>query len=126
MDFVGGTVLRDSGERPVSRKDLDEKLEEARGIMHRAELMGRNASPIPLTGAGVWLVEEVDRLRKIEEGLENLIAMKKQVHATLVAQRKVEIKADYWYGMNGAIELAEKANQLEAEWEPLEALLDGQ
>lgn len=107
----------------MSRKDLDEKLAEARGIMERAELMGREASPIPLTAAGSWLVDEVDRLRKIEDGVEKIIAMRKQVAESLRAE------ADD-FAANHLLQSAQfnraTADRLMGEVWPLEALLHGE
>jgi hypothetical protein len=102
----------------VSRKDLDEKLAEARRIIEYSD----EVSP-ELGGAAFWLLGEVDRLRKIEDGLDALITMKKQVHGTISEQIKHEISQEYYYGTNGVIELRSKAAALKAEWEPLEALL---
>lgn len=74
----------------------------------------------------ILLAAEVRRLRKIEDGLKNRIAMLKQVRAALLQDVERETKLDYFYGTNGVIELREKAERIMAEVWPLEALLDGE
>jgi hypothetical protein len=99
---------------------VDEKLAEARRIIEHSD----EDAPV-LGAAAFWLLGEVDRLRKIEDGIENLIAMKKQIIVSLEANIIREIENEYYYGTNGVHDLRAKADLLVGEISSLEALLYG-
>lgn len=67
---------------------------------------------------------ELDRLRKIEAALKDLIALRKEVLRHVRAQIVTERDNGYFYGINGVIELKEKVIQLRTEISTLEELLE--
>lgn len=105
-------------EGQMARKDLDEKLAEARRIIEHSDELSPETG-----GAAFFLLQEVDRLRKIEDGLETLIVMKKQVAESLRDE-------EAFYKANHLPQSAQfnrdAAGRLMAEVWPLEALLNGE
>ena len=107
------------------RKDIEEKLKEARAIVLEADASeSADFETACLTGAGVFLLQEVDRLGKIVSGVETLIEMKRQAHEALYQQAVIESANEYYHGPNGVVELLEKAEILRGEIKSLEALFE--
>lgn len=101
----------------MARKDLDEKLAEARRIIEHSD----DVAP-EVGGAAFFLLQEVDRLRKIEDGLDNIIGMRKQVAENLRHEAVLDEQALMY---STAQFNRDSAERLMAEVWPLEALLDG-
>ena len=101
----------------MSRKDLDEKLAEARRIIEHSD----EVTP-ELGGAAFWLLQEVDRLRAFEDRVQALLDMKRQVRDTLLKDYQYAYVNDLRAREN---ELMHRIETLEGEMKVLEALLDG-
>lgn len=102
----------------MARKDLDEKLAEARRIIEQSD----EVTP-ELGGASFWLLGEVDRLRKIEDGIDKIIVMRKQAaeshyEASKLQHARGRLNTFEWHQM--------QADTLMGEVWPLEALLNGE
>ena len=69
-------------------------------------------------------VEEIERLRKLENDLKHLIAMRKEVLKHIRNQIDIERDNGYFYGTNGVLELKEKVIQRRTEISTLEDLLE--
>ncbi len=102
----------------MARKDLDEKLAEARRIIEHSDELSPETG-----GAAYFLLQELHRLRKIEDGLEKIIGMRKQVAEGLRDEA-------VFYKANNLLDSArfnrDAAGRLMSEVWPLEALLNGE
>lgn len=107
----------------MGRKDLDEKLKEARETIIWADEIPLEVRTSLVTGAAYFLMQEVDRLRSFEGKVENLLAMKRQVRDTLLKDYQYAFANDLRAREN---ELMNRVQALECEMKVLEALLDGE